>query len=269
MTFVSRLTPSAAAVLLLASCGGGGDSSPPAPVVVSSSGFAVDGYLSGAAVLCDSNGNGVADAGEISVTTNSSGGYSFPAGCSAALTARGGVSVDTGVPFTGVLKAPAGSSVITPLTTLLAEGLSQVQLKAALGLPAGIDLQTVDPALKTNGVLNNAALFKQTLALQQLLQKSTELITGLAGASADASRPTVYSEVAASFANSLKTGAALGSDNTINAAVVSSLVQAAAMRVGTAAAVAAEVKTALAKVNALALAVISAGGLKAQAELIL
>ena len=137
MSSVIRLTPAAAAVCVLVACGGGGSANAPTPVVIASSGWAVDGYLSGAAVLCDSNGNGVADTGEISVTTNSSGGYSFPAGCNAALTARGGVSVDTGVPFTGVLKAPAGSSVITPLTTLLAEGLTQVQLKAALGLPAG------------------------------------------------------------------------------------------------------------------------------------
>ena len=133
MSSVIRLTPAAAAVCVLVACGGGGSANAPTPVVIASSGFAVDGYLSGAAVLCDSNGNGVADTGEISVTTNSSGGYSFPAGCSAALSARGGVSVDTGLPFIGVLKAPAGSSVITPLTTLLAEGLTQVQLKAALG----------------------------------------------------------------------------------------------------------------------------------------
>ena len=269
MSFVTRLTPAAAAALFLVSCGGGGSSNPPAPVVVPSSGYAVDGYLSGAAVLCDSNGNGAADSGELSVTTDATGAFSFASGCSAALVVRGGVNVDTGILFTGLLKAPAGSIVVTPLTTLLSSGLTQVQVKAALGLPGSIDLQAVDPALKTAGVLVNAELYKKSLAVQQLLQKTTELLAGLGGVSSDGTKQLVYGEVAAAFASVLQGGAVMASGTTLDLAVVASLVKAATLRVGGAPLVGTEIKTALSKINADSLAQVTAASLKSQGEALL
>ena len=269
MSFVTRLTPAAAAALFLVSCGGGGSSNPPAPVVVPSSGYAVDGYLSGAAVLCDSNGNGAADSGELSVTTDATGAFSFASGCSAALVVRGGVNVDTGILFTGLLKAPAGSIVVTPLTTLLSSGLTQVQVKAALGLPGSIDLQAVDPALKTAGVLVNAELYKKSLAVQQLLQKTTELLAGLGGVSSDGTKQLVYGEVAAAFASVLQGGAVMASGTTLDLAVVASLVKAATLRVGGAPLVGTEIKTALSKLNADSLAQVTAASLKSQGEALL
>ena len=269
MSFVTRLTPAAAAALFLVSCGGGGSSNPPAPVVVPSSGYAVDGYLSGAAVLCDSNGNGAADSGELSVTTDATGAFSFASGCSAALVVRGGVNVDTGILFTGLLKAPAGSIVVTPLTTLLSSGLTQVQVKAALGLPGSTDLQAVDPALKTAGVLVNAELYKKSLAVQQLLQKTTELLAGLGGVSSDGTKQLVYGEVAAAFASVLQGGAVMASGTTLDLAVVASLVKAATLRVGGAPLVGTEIKTALSKINADSLAQVAAASLKSQGEALL
>ena len=269
MSFVTRLTPAAAAALFLVSCGGGGSSNPPAPVVVPSSGYAVDGYLSGAAVLCDSNGNGAADSGELSVTTDATGAFSFASGCSAALVVRGGVNVDTGILFTGLLKAPAGSLVVTPLTTLLSSGLTQVQVKAALGLPGSTDLQAVDPALKTAGVLVNAELYKKSLAVQQLLQKTTELLAGLGGVSSDGTKQLVYGEVAAAFASVLQGGAVMASGTTLDLAVVASLVKAATLRVGGAPLVGTEIKTALSKINADSLAQVTAASLKSQGEALL
>ena len=269
MSFVTRLTPAAAAALFLVSCGGGGSSNPPAPVVVPSSGYAVDGYLSGAAVLCDSNGNGAADSGELSVTTDATGAFSFASGCSAALVVRGGVNVDTGILFTGLLKAPAGSIVVTPLTTLLSSGLTQVQVKAALGLPGSTDLQAVDPALKTAGVLVNAELYKKSLAVQQLLQKTTELLAGLGGVSSDGTKQLVYGEVAAAFASVLQGGAVMASGTTLDLAVVASLVKAATLRVGGAPLVGTEIKTALSKINADSLAQVTAASLKSQGEALL
>lgn len=269
MSFVTRLTPAAAAALFLISCGGGGSSNPPAPVVVPSSGWAVDGYLSGAGVLCDSNGNGSADPGEVSVTTDAAGAFSFASGCSAALVARGGVNVDTGILFTGLLKAPAGSSVVTPLTTLLSSGLTQAQVKAALGLPSGTDLQAVDPALKSAGALVNAELYKKSLAVQQLLQKTTELFAGLGGASSDATKQAVYGEVAAAFASVLQSSAMLASGTTLDMTVVASLVKAATLRVSGAPAVSTEIKAAAAKVNADSLALVVAASLKSQGEALL
>ena len=278
MPLVLRLTPAAAAAAaataLLVACGGGGaDSSPPPALVVpASSGLAVDGYLSGASALCDTNGNGNADAGETSVTTDATGKFSFTAGCTSGIVVRGGVSVDTGVLFTGVLKAPAGSSVVTPLTTLLVAGLTQSQIKTTLGLPSGTDLQSVDPALKTNGVLADPDLYKKTLVVQQLVQKTAELLAGLGGASSDSAKQALYTEVGQAFAGVLKTSAALGSGSnagtTLNASVVAGLVKAAAVQAGAAASTSAEVKAGLAKVNADALGAVSAASLKAEAEAI-
>lgn len=279
MPLAHRLTPAAAAAAaataLLVACGGGSaDSSPPPALVVpASSGVAVDGYLSGASALCDTNGNGNADAGETSVTTDATGKFSFPTGCTSGIVVRGGVSVDTGVLFTGVLKAPAGSSVVTPLTTLLVAGLTQSQIKTTLGLPSGTDLQSVDPALKTNGVLADPDLYKKTLVVQQLVQKTAEMLAGLGGASSDSAKQALYTEVGQAFAGVLKTSAALGSGSnagtTLNASVVAGLVKAAAVQAGAAgSSSSAEVKAGLAKVNADALGAVSAASLKAEAEAI-
>ena len=269
MSFVTRSTPAAAAALLLISCGGGGSSSLPVPVVVATSGWAVDGYLSGATVLCDNNGNGATDAGEVSVTSDATGAYTFASGCSAALVVRGGVNVDTGILFTGLLKAPAGSSVVTPLTTLLSSGMTQAQLKAALGLPVSTDLQVVDPALKSAGVLVSADLYKKSLAMQQLLQKTTEMFAGMGGASSDATKQAVYAEVASAFAGVLTASPALTSTTTLDLGVVASLVKAATLRVSTAPAVSAEIKTAVSKANADSLAQVTSASLKSQGEAIL
>ena len=279
-----RLTPAAAAASLwltsavLVACGGGAASAPPgttvAPADVSTSGWVVDGYLNGATVLCDSNGNGVIDAGEVTVSSLASGLFTFTQGCSAALVAQGGTSVDTGLPFKGVLKAPAGAKVLTPLTTLLVAGLTQDQIISTLALPAGTVLASTDPALKAgNGTLANADLMKKSLLVQQLLQKATELFAGLAGAAGDAVVQAIYTESALAFADTLKTGSTLvaagASTGTVSSALAASLVKAAALRVGSAAAVSSGVKTALAAVNADALGQVAAGALKAQGELIL
>ena len=115
-----------AAGLLLSGCGG--DASAPA-VSVSSSGLAVDGYLSGSTVLCDTNGNGAADSGETTVRTDSSGFFLFPNGCTSALVVTGGTSTDTQLSFLGTLKAPAGAKVVTPFTTLISAGMTQARAR--------------------------------------------------------------------------------------------------------------------------------------------
>lgn len=267
MPFKLRLIPAAAAACLLASCGGGGgSSSEPAPAPTPSAGVAVDGYLIGSTVLCDSNGNGLSDAGELSVGTDAGGNFRFNSGCTAALVVRGGSSVDTGLPFKGVLKAPAGATVVSPLTTMVAAGMTNAQVVVALGLTAGTDLLKTDPAASANGALSNPGLMKATLAMQQLLQKTTELFAGLGGVNTNAAQQAIYTEVAAAFATTMPAGAALNSGTTLDAAVIGGLVKGAAERVKSAAGVSDAVKTALQGLNSDALGVVTAGGLKAQAE---
>ena len=197
--FANKSFMAIAVAAVLAGCGGGTEEDSPAPTPVS--GKMVDGYVSGATVFCDLNGNGTLDAGEGSTTTSATGDFVLAAGCSAKLVGSGGTDMATGHAFTGRMQAPAGSTVITPLTTLLATStLTAPQLATLLGLPAGTDVRTADPA---NG--QNAELQKKTLAVQQVMSNLTKLLAEKTG-STDTS--TLYASVAAGVAATLVTAAA-------------------------------------------------------------
>lgn len=108
-----------------------------------------DGYVSGATVFADANNNGKLDPGESSAITDANGNFSPLAG--GPLVAIGGTDVSTGLSFKCELEAPAGSTAITPLTTLIlmlqSQGLSnaEAQVITAFGLDPSIDLTTFDP----------------------------------------------------------------------------------------------------------------------------
>ena len=265
------LSACALTTALLVSACGGGSSSPPASAT-SSSGFAVDGYLSAATVICDANSNGSADTGEATVSTDSSGFFKFTPACSAPLVVTGGTNVDTRLPFTGKLKAPAGSTVVSPLTTLLSEGMTSEQIAKSLGLAAGIDFSNTDPALAKDGAPVNADLLKKTLAVQQLVQKTTEVLDKLANptsVAASPASPAIFSEVMASMAAEMRRGVVLVSGTTADESVVAALVKAASQRVGASTILSTEVKAGAKGVNADGLGKVMAGGLKAQIESIL
>ncbi len=117
-------------------------------------GSAVDGYIAGATVFADANMNGVLDGGEAFTTTNADGDFSLVGGAGP-LVLFGGVDVSTGLAFKGQLRAPEGSTVLTPLTTLMAAlidsgaaldaSAAQAILEQSLDLPSGVDLSTFDP----------------------------------------------------------------------------------------------------------------------------
>jgi VCBS repeat-containing protein len=139
--------------VFLEGCGGGGGSTIPSsstPTSSSVTGAAIKGPLSGATVFADYDGDGVLDAGEPSTTTAADGTYSLTTTQSAQIvvqTTSQTVDTSTGN-LTGadlVLKAPAGSSIISPATTLVAEGATPEQVKEALGLPSSVDLNTFNP----------------------------------------------------------------------------------------------------------------------------
>ncbi|WP_311063373.1 calcium-binding protein [Halomonas sp. DWK9] len=125
--------------------GGGGDAGP-----ATISGYVIDGYISGATVTRAVNAN--------QVTTNDDGFFSGLQG-SGILTATGGVDISTGLPFTGVLRAPEDATVITPLTTMMVQlsqqfGLNdadaQTAIKTALGLDQRIDVLSTDPLAESS-----------------------------------------------------------------------------------------------------------------------
>ena len=152
-----------------ASSGGGGSSAAPAVTPsaqpAAARGEVIDGYLSGATVFVDENGNGVLDTGEVSAITNELGAFSLPGGRSGSLVAVGGTDTSTGLPFQGILRAPEGASVVTPLTTLIDllirsdSGLSvedaQAKVLNALGIAgvegSSINLLNFDPIETASG----------------------------------------------------------------------------------------------------------------------
>ncbi|MFV3074359.1 beta strand repeat-containing protein [Niveispirillum fermenti] len=118
-------------------------------------GRSVDGYISGAQVFADANGNGVLDPGEVASTTDATGNYEI-AGGDGPYVMVGGTDISTGQTFNGVYLAPERATVINPLTSAIvglagyqagnaANLAAAAQLKAALGIAPGLDLMNVDP----------------------------------------------------------------------------------------------------------------------------
>ncbi|OUS17636.1 hypothetical protein A9Q97_01505, partial [Rhodospirillales bacterium 47_12_T64] len=121
------------------------------PIVLE--GTAIDGYISGATVFADANEDGELNNGEVSTTTDVNGNYTLVGG-SGSIILSGGTDVSTGKDFTGVLKAPEGSTVVTPLTTLISniadkDGVSvenaETIVANAFDIPTDVDLKNYDP----------------------------------------------------------------------------------------------------------------------------
>jgi Ca2+-binding RTX toxin-like protein len=119
------------------------------------SGTVADGYIAGATVFFDSSGNGLLDPGEVSTVTDEAGAFIFDTVGTGPLVALGGVNIDTGLANQMVLQAPEGSTVVNPLTTLVAAVMAESggtvdaanaegQVRAALGIDPSIDLLTTD-----------------------------------------------------------------------------------------------------------------------------
>jgi hypothetical protein len=145
---------------LLAACNSDSDSSSviTTPIVTSTalSGAVVKGPLSGALVYADNDGDGIGDGDPI--TTASDGSYTITAtNANATIIAMSGPNtIDTasGEALSGItLKAPAGSTVVTPATTILESqpNIEPAQLAIALGIPttaadgSAIDLMSFNP----------------------------------------------------------------------------------------------------------------------------
>jgi len=119
-------------------------------------GVVTDGYIVGATVFSDEDGSGDLTAGDISTTTDGMGQFSLE-GTTGDLFMLGGTDAATGLAFEGTLKAPAGSTSITSLSTLVSDlmdlGQSQADgesaVKAAYGIDASVDILTIDPIQAT------------------------------------------------------------------------------------------------------------------------
>lgn len=82
------------------------------------SGSGIDGYLSGVTIYADNNTNGMLDAGDSVAITNATGGFKLY-GASGPLVMYGGTDISTGLDFNVQYEAPAGYSVINPVSSLI------------------------------------------------------------------------------------------------------------------------------------------------------
>jgi hypothetical protein len=198
-------------------------------------GTGVDGYIKGATVFRDANGDGVQDIGETWDVTDDYGNFQMVSG-PGRIILTGGVDLSTGAAFTGRLVAPEGSSVVTPLTDLVAtlqQAMPNLTLQAAndkvivaLGLTPGVDIQALDPiyfTLSSDPVERAAG--KQALAaavaLQNTIVQAAAVFQGAGATAADiqAAQDIVAATIAAKI-NALAGAPIDLKDMTVLAAIV-------------------------------------------------
>ncbi|MEN3274955.1 MAG: hypothetical protein V7631_745 [Massilia sp.] len=267
MTYLPTKNAIALATLaLLSACGGGGGSdapapvaAAPAPVVADTSGQMINSYVSGATVTLDLNDDGICADNEPKATTSANGGYRFSAMGSHLVCATGGTNTVTGLPFVGKLTAPAGATVVTPLTTLVvaqvmstlpaptagraapldpaAVAAAQSKIMAQLNLAASAPVLTTDPvALMTRAgaAAADARLEQSNAAVQVLLQQVAASIVASANLPATANA-TATNEAFNAAVSGLQTalsavGAAPVDLTTASTASTSQLINATAVK---------------------------------------
>ena len=168
-----------------------------APTTYTFTGWAIDGYLSGATVFEDLNGNKVWDAGEALATTDASGNWSLTgAKGTGSIVVTGGTDVATGLVFGGKMTAPAGSAVITPLTTLIQKQVdagatladAQATIKAALGLSTTTgDLTQLDPVAS-----GNLEVYKAGMQIANAITQATAALSGAGATDTAAAADAVF-----------------------------------------------------------------------------
>jgi len=210
----------ASAIAALVACGGGGGSESSATLSPSQvQGKAVDFYLSQAnVVFTDCNKT---------TTTDTEGNFTVPSGCAkSAIKVSGGTDIGTGLPFGGVLQAPAtdltqgGTVLVSPMTTLLSQvGTDQSSaLAGKLGVQAS-DLLSKDP-------MNDSGLLQNVVATQQLIEQIAKALTGLSQSTGGTLTPDAAAAAAAAAVASALVGATGSTDVSDPTLIASAIVTA-------------------------------------------
>lgn len=83
-------------------------------------GEVIDGYIKDATIFADANENGQLDAGESQTTSDAYGAWTLK-NAIGTITVFGGTDISTGLANNVVMTAPSGSTVVSPLTTLVSQ----------------------------------------------------------------------------------------------------------------------------------------------------
>ncbi len=201
-------------------------------ITVSCSGVVIDGYISGSTLFFDANKNNLRDANEPFTTTNSNGGFELEIPFAqfdtnkngqidpeeGNIVAIGGTDTATGLPLETPVSAPPDSTVVTLLTTLVADlmqqGISQAEaeskVKATLAISASVDLTDLDPIVATKnsqpgGVETLAAMVK----VQNLITQTATFIDGIS----TAGYPEINQAVVSAITSQIQSGTELDLTN--------------------------------------------------------
>jgi plasmid maintenance system antidote protein VapI len=229
-TVISNSTLSPLSLLALAACGGGGGGSSPVVSGSSSSGSssfpvsgnAVAGPIDGAVAFVDYDEDGVLDADEPYAYTDGDGAFALtstdadaPIVVTTDSTTAGGLAIsaiDTSsdTSLTGItLKAPTGSSVISPTSTVAYDlmetnGLTEAEVATALGLE-GVSILSFNPY--ADDVDADTALAVEKVA-SQVMTTVKAISAAAEGVGADGN--AAASEAFASLVSVVQTKAAAG-----------------------------------------------------------
>jgi RTX calcium-binding nonapeptide repeat (4 copies) len=211
------------------------------PIRVTSSGVIIDAYIAGATVFFDANKNSIFDTNEPSTITDANGEYELDISFETFdknrngqidpeegnIVAVGGFDTATGLPLETPVSAPPDSTVVTLLTTLVADlmgrGISQNEaeskVKVALAIPASVDLTDLDPIVATKnsqpgGVETLAAMVK----VQNLITQTATFIDGIS----TAGYPAINKAVVSAIASQIQSGTKL---DLTNPAQLSAIIQ--------------------------------------------
>ena len=212
-------------------------------------GVVVDGYVKSATVFIDADGDGQKGPTEFSTTTNAAGAYVLPANvATGSLRAFGGTDLLTALTFKGVLSAPAGSTAITPLTTLVQtmmvlnanKTLFEITatVKNGLLLSAGVNVLSYDPWAVLASNTATVAQKAEAFATQKVALQVANTITLIASAVDASSTEVNLLSAATSVTNALAaaiTAASTTSAGTLNltsTSVILPIVQASIISAG-------------------------------------
>jgi len=140
---------------------------------------ALDGYLKNATVFADANGDGIQNADEATTITDEYGNFEL-VNAKGTIVVSGGTDLSTGNPFEGTLKAPEGSTVVTPLTTMMQGFIDEKQtaeearksVAKAFGFDTTVDLTSYDPIA---GMINSADTPSTQATATQIMSSSAQI----------------------------------------------------------------------------------------------
>ncbi|NBP40686.1 MAG: hypothetical protein EBV34_20090, partial [Betaproteobacteria bacterium] len=175
-------------------------------------GKVLDGYISGAKVFADLDGDGVLDPGEVSTVSDALGNFSLTVSVGNVV-AIGGRDIATNLPLKAILKAPAGATVVNPLTTLvsalveLGAAVSEAQTLVVqrLGIPGSVRLMSYDPLQVAASASASEAQKRDALSVYKASAQIANVLTQTAAALSGAATTLNASDAANAAAASIAT----------------------------------------------------------------